>query len=114
MTRLIALLLSASVALSACAGAAQPGTALPAHYQLIIKFRTAIDDPAQPDFVQQLSVDAGATLQFERTLGTGAQLYSLDGKLDRAEFSAVLQRLSRRHDVLYAEEDRLVQPAIRK
>ena len=115
MLRLITALLLCASTLGACANP-NPGRTVPATspYQIIIQFRTPIDDPANPAFVQQLSVAAGATLQFVRTLATGAQLYSVDSTLDRAEFSAVVQRLSRRQDVLYVEEDRRAQPAIRQ
>lgn len=114
MKHLIALLMTAIVSLSACAGTPQTEPDSPTRYQFIIKFRTAVDDPAQPAFVQQLSLDAGATLRFERTLGTGAHVYSLDGAPGRAEFVELLQRLQHRPDVLYVEEDRLVQPAMPK
>jgi hypothetical protein len=115
MLRLITALLLCASTLGACANPSS-ATTVPADspYQLIIQFRTPVDDPATPAFVQQLSVDAGTALQFVRTLATGAQLYSVDGSLDRTEFTAVVQRLRRRHDVLYVEEDRRVQPAIRK
>jgi hypothetical protein len=115
MLRLITALLLCASTLGACAN---PSTAttepVDSPYQLIIQFRTPVDDPANPAFVHQLSVDAGATLSFVRTLATGAQLYSVDGSLDRTELTAVIQRLRLRHDVLYVEEDRRVQPAHRK
>lgn len=115
MLRLITALLLWASTLGACANPStattEPGDS---PYQLIIQFRTPVDDPAKPAFVQQLSVDAGATLSFVRTLATGAQLYNLDGSLDHAELTAVMQRLRLRHDVLYVEEDRRVQPALRK
>ncbi len=115
MLRLITALLLCASTLGACAtpGSATTAPAASPH-QLIIRFRIPVDDPADPAFVQQLTVTAGAELQFMRTLATGAQLYSVDSSLDRREFSAVVQRLSQRHDVLYVEENRRVQPAIRK
>ena len=115
MFRLITALLLCASTLGACANpnAATPEPAA-SPYQLIIQFRTPLGDPAKPAFVQQLSVDAGTALSFLRTLATGAQLYSVDGSLDRDEFTAVMQRLRLRPDVLYVEEDRRVQPAIRK
>jgi len=113
LRHITALLLCASF-LGACS---TPGSAVTAPasspHKLIIQFRTPVDDPADPAFVQQLTVDAGAGLRFIRTLATGAQLYSVDSTLGRNEFSAVVQRLNQRHDVLYVEEDRRVQPAIR-
>ena len=115
MLRLITALLLCASTLGACASPRAATTVSDAGaYQLIIQFRTPIDEPASPAFVQQLASDGGAALQFVRTLATGAQLYSVDGSLDRAELTAIVQRLRRRHDVLYVEEDRRVQPAIGK
>lgn len=115
MLRLIAALLLCTSTLGACANPNSARTvAVASPYQIIIQFRTPVDDPANPAFVHQLSVDAGATLQFVRTLATGAQLYSVDSAIGRTEFTSVVHRLSLRHDVLYVEEDRRVQPAIRK
>jgi hypothetical protein len=112
MTRLITALLLCASTLAACANPS-PAPTMPAasSYQIIVQFRTPIDDPANPAFVRQLSADAGAGLQFIRTLATGAQLYSVDGALDRAQFDSVMQHLRLRRDVLYVEEDRRVQPA---
>lgn len=113
MPRLIVLLCLAAISLCACASAQAPDSGPQARHQIIVRFTGSIDDPAQTDFIRQLSEDAGATLRFERTLGTGAQLYSLDGAYDREDFAAILRRLELRRDILYAEEDRLVQPAVR-
>lgn len=115
MLRLITALLLCTSTLGACANPNSVRTAAVASpYHIIIQFRIPVDDPANPAFVQQLSVDAGAALQFVRTLATGAQLYSVDGTIGRAEFTSVVHRLSRRHDVLYVEEDRRVQPAVKQ
>ncbi len=115
MLRLITALLLCTSTLFACANTST-ATKVPADspYQLIIQFRVPIDDPADAAFVQQLSVDAGTALQFVRTLATGAQLYSVDGSIGRAELTSVVHRLSLRHDVLYVEEDRRVQPATKQ
>lgn len=115
MLRFLTVLLFSTISLGACASQRSTETApMPAPYQFIIQFRTPVNDPASASFVQQLSVDAGATLVFVRTLATGAQIYSVDGTLDRVEFDAVLRQLRLRHDVLYVEEDRRVQPAKKK
>jgi len=115
MIRLLTVLLLSAISLGACANPSSTQTvATPIPYQLIIQFRTPVDDPPKTDFAQQLSKDAGATLLFVRSLATGAQIYSVDGTLDRAAFDAVLSRLKLRHDVLYVEEDRRVQPAKKK
>lgn len=111
MLRLCAVLLLGilSFSLGACASPV-PESPGPAPYQIIIKFRAPVADPANPHFVQQLSLDAGATLALVRTLATGAQLYSLDGKLTNDEFENSLNKLRQRPDVLYVEADRRVQP----
>ncbi len=110
MLRLFTALLLCASTLGACA-APDPAAPATSPHQIIIQFRSPLDDPADPAFVQQLSVTAGAELQFLHTLATGAQLYSVDSTLDRNAFSSVVQRLSLRHDVLYAEANRRVQPA---
>ncbi len=115
MLRLYSILLLCAYSLCACANQSV-ATTVPtdSHYQIIIRFRAPIADPANPVFVKRLSASAGTGLQFVRTLAVGAQLYSVTGSLSRAELAAVLRSLGRRHDVLYAEEDRRVHPGISK
>lgn len=109
MWRLLTALLLGTISLGACAKPDSAGTAGPV--QIIVQFRTPVDDPANPAFVQQLSADGGAVLRFVRTLGTGAQLYSVEGGLDRAQLDTVVRQLRQRSDILYVEEDRRVEPA---
>ncbi len=115
MMRLFAVLLLSTINLGACANPSSTqteSTLIP--YQFIIQFRTSVDDPSNPVFVQQLSKDAGVTLVFVRSMATGAQIYSVDGSHERATFDAAMRNLRLRHDVIYVEEDRRVQPAKKK
>jgi hypothetical protein len=74
--------------------------------QLIIKFKDSKIDPTQVDFLKQLSRDANATLHYLRPMSGGAHVFSVGNIRDSV--SALIQRLSARPDILYAEPDNII------
>jgi len=77
--------------------------------QLIIKFRNNDFDPSQADFVNDLSRTANAALVYVRPMSGGAHVFRVENISNTAQLTEVIQRLSTRPDVLYAEQDAIMQ-----
>jgi hypothetical protein len=74
--------------------------------QLIIKFRTSSNvNPAQADVLASLSRDAGAKLDYVRPMSGDAHVLRIEGLADPQDLAHAIERLSRRADVEYVEED---------
>lgn len=76
--------------------------------QLIIKFRNADFDPAQGDYLQKLSRDIKATLIYLRPMSGGAHVFSLANTSDTAQLATIIQQLSKRPEILYVEQDKIM------
>jgi len=77
--------------------------------QIIIKFRDLGLDPSRNDFVQELARTANAALVYVRPMSGGAHVFRVENISNPAQLTEVIQRLSRRSDVLYAEQDSIMQ-----
>jgi len=77
--------------------------------QLIIKFRNNVPEPSKIAFVQELSRDAQATLFYVRPMSGGAHVFRVDNISSAAQLAEVIQRLAKRPDVLYVEQDKIMQ-----
>ena len=114
---LLILLAGAMAVLPACAQRAQGGAdavapkspvALHGAAQIIIKFRDPRLDPSQPNFLEEISRDAGAALVHVRPMSGGAHVLRLEKKVDGAEFDRIIGRLRKRQDIEYVQPDRLM------
>lgn len=77
--------------------------------QIIIKFGDTTIDPTDPDFVQSLSREAAKPLTYVRPMSGGAHVYRVEGLSGPDELAEVVSRLSERTDVIYVEQDRILQ-----
>jgi len=75
--------------------------------RIIVKFSDMDVNPADDSFVENLSHDAGVTLKYLQPMSGGAHVFKVLNLRDAVELQDVLQRLSKRPGVAYAEEDRL-------
>ena len=75
---------------------------------IIIKFRDDAIDPSRTDFVQGLAHDANAALVYVRPMSGGAHVFRVVNVSDTTQLTEVIQRLSKRPDVLYVEQDRIM------
>lgn len=74
--------------------------------QLIMKFRTSSNvNPARADVLAGLSRDAGAKLVYVRPMSNDAHVLRVEGLADPQDLARAIERLSRRADVEYVEED---------
>ena len=80
-----------------------------ARAQLIVKFRSADANAADPGFLQQLSKAAGAGLTYVRPMSGGAHVLRLTDPVDASEIKRIVERLAKHPDVEYAELDRLLE-----
>jgi hypothetical protein len=87
----------------------QPQAAKQKMTQLIIKFRKADFDPAQGDYLQKLSRDIKATLVYLRPMSGGAHVFSLGNVSAATQLATIIQQLSARPEILYVEQDRIMQ-----
>ena len=88
------------LAVSACTASSAAPTA-----QIIVKFASAVQEPAGPAFVESLSQSAGAKLDYLRPISGDAHVFKVEGDAE-----AAANNLSRRSDVIYAEPDRRLRP----
>jgi hypothetical protein len=89
----------------------QPTTATkPLILQLIIKFRTDTPPPSAADFTDQLSIDAGARLIYLHPISGGAHVFGVKNISDPLQVEEIIRRLTKRSDILYVEQDRILQP----
>jgi len=90
-------------------GQSQPQGSQQKMAQLIIKFRKADFDPSRNDFAQKLSDEAQTPIIYLRPMSGGAHVFRVMNIADNAQLIKVIQRLSKRPDILYVEQDRLMQ-----
>jgi hypothetical protein len=86
----------------------QPQAAQQKMTQLIIKFRSADFDPTQGDYLQKLSRDIKATLVYLRPMSGGAHVFRLGNVSATTQLATIIQQLSKRPDILYVEQDRIM------
>jgi hypothetical protein len=78
--------------------------------QIIIKFIPKVVDPSHADYVETLARDAGVKLVYFRAMSGGAHIFRIENLVNRDQLSMILYRLSKRSDVMYVEEDRVMEP----
>lgn len=94
---------------STAGGNIQPQPAKQKMTQLIIKFRNADFDPSRIAFVQELSRDAQTQMVYLRPMSGGAHVFRVMDIFDNAQLTTVIQRLSKRTEILYVEQDSIMQ-----
>ena len=77
--------------------------------QLIIKFRQADFDPSRIAYVQELSRDAQTQIIYLRPMSGGAHVFRIMDISDNVQLTSIIQRLSKRPEILYVEQDRIMQ-----
>lgn len=77
--------------------------------QLIIKFRDADFDPSRIAFVQELSRAAQIQISYLRPMSGGAHVFRVTDITDKEQLTMAIQRLSNRPEILYVEQDRIMQ-----
>lgn len=74
--------------------------------QLIIKFRPSSNvTPAQADVLAGLSRDAGVRLAYVRSMSGDTHVLRAENVVGPQELALIIERLSKRADVAYVEED---------
>jgi hypothetical protein len=73
--------------------------------QIIVKFRDSALDPSKGEFTRELARDAGVTLIYVRRMSGDAHVFRIVGVTDSEQLARVIERLSKRPDVEYAEPD---------
>ena len=87
----------------------QPPVARQKMVQLIIRFRQADFDPSRIAYVQDLSRDAQTQIIYLRPMSGGAHVFRVMDISDNAQLTTVIQHLSARPEILYVEQDRIMQ-----
>ena len=87
----------------------QPQAARQKMAQLIIKFRNADFDPSRMTYVQELSRDAQTQMIYLRPMSGGAHVFRLMDIFDNAQLTTIIRHLSKRPEILYVEQDRIMQ-----
>jgi hypothetical protein len=77
--------------------------------RLIIKFKDSVRGPSTAAFVSKLSEDAGTALVYVRPVSVGGHVFECRDIYDSDELAEVIQRLTKRRDVVYVEQDRKLQ-----
>jgi hypothetical protein len=86
----------------------KPSMNKPSTAQIIIKFRNDALDPSRPDFIEELSRDASAKLVYIRPMSGGAHVFRAEDIAEFEQLNEVIQRLSKRPDILYVEHDAIM------
>ncbi len=76
--------------------------------QIIIKFRDSINNPAENDFVSQLSRYANAELTYLRPMSGGAHVFTVADVPDEEALKEIIKRLSQRPEIIYIQRDRII------
>jgi hypothetical protein len=98
-----------SLAQSGATDLPPPPTAETKHSsQIIVKFRHSALDPSKSEFMRELARDAGATLIYVRRLSRDAHVFRIAGMTGSEQLARVIEQLSKRPDVEYAEPDRVL------
>lgn len=87
----------------------QPQAARQKMAQLIIKFRKADFDPSRMTYVQELSHDAQTQMIYLRPMSGGAHVFRIMDISDNAQLTTIIRHLSKRPEILYVEQDRIMQ-----
>ena len=103
-------------AMQGCAGAddktrvpAPDSTAAVVKARLIVSFSDTVADPADAGYLDELGRTAGARLFYVRAASGAAHILEVQ-LADPSQLADVLRRLSRRPDIVYAQQDRMVRP----
>jgi hypothetical protein len=73
--------------------------------QIIIKFKNNVLDPSRDEFVQEISYTAKVNLYYLRPMSGGAHVFRVNDNINAAQIRDIIERLSKRSDVLYVEPD---------
>jgi hypothetical protein len=87
----------------------QPQAAKQKMTQLIIKFRNADFDPSRIAYVQELSRDAQTQIIYLRPMSGGAHVFRVVNVSATTQLATIIQQLSKRPEILYVEQDRIMQ-----
>lgn len=82
-------------------------TIAPMRARLIIKFTEGAYE-SSPAFLGKLSKDAGTALTYVRPVSVGGHVFECRKIYSPEELKKVVERLTRRKDVIYVEEDRML------
>ncbi len=80
----------------------------PMNARLIIKFRDSVRGPSTVAFVSKLSEDAGTALIYLRPTSVGGYVFACRDVYNSDELTKVIQRLTKRRNVVYVEQDRMM------
>lgn len=78
--------------------------------QVIVKFKDPAVNPAKHGYLQELSREIGATLVYVRPMSGRAHVLRIESSGNAESLHRVVEGLSKRSDVEYAEPDRLLHP----
>ena len=106
--RIILTLTIALTGLEGCVSAASPNFDSVA--QVIVKFKSAIAQPADAALLKDLANSAHLKVSHVRPMSGGAQIYLLRGFANDGELKHALKHLSARSDVEYVELDQKMKP----
>jgi hypothetical protein len=82
---------------------------MPMNARLIIKFKDSVRGPSTAAFVSKLSEDAGTALMYVRPMSVGGHVFDCPDVYSSDELAEVIGRLTKRKDVIYVEQDRILQ-----
>lgn len=85
----------------------ESATSMPMNARLIIKFTEGAYETSRA-FLSKLSEDAGTALIYLRPTSVGGHVFECREIYSPEELKKVVERLTRRKDVIYVEEDRLL------
>ncbi len=85
----------------------EASTKVPMKPRLIIKFTEGAYE-FSPAFLGKLSKDAGTALVYVRPVSVGAHVFECREIDSPEQLKKVVERLTRRKDVIYVEEDRIL------
>ena len=86
----------------------EASTMVPMKARLIIKFTEGAYE-SSPAFLGKLSEDAGTALTYLRPMSVGGHVFECRNVYSSDELAEVIQRLTKRKDVVYVEQDRILQ-----
>lgn len=85
----------------------ETSTIAPVKARLIIKFTEGAYE-SSPTFLRKLSEDAGTALVYLRRTSVGGHVFECRDLYSSDELMDVIQRLKRRKDVIYVEQDKIL------
>ncbi len=84
-----------------------PSTIVPMKVRLIIKFTEGAYE-SSPAFLSKLSEDAGAALVYLRQTSVGGHVFECRDVYSSDELAQIIQRLGKRDDIVYVEQDQVL------